>query len=396
MLFRALLWIALGFGCAGHSEGTLFQDGKTAFADGDLRRAQAAFEEQISRHPQGIWSLAGKTYLSRIQLKQGDAAGALRTLDDGLATAPADALGRVTAQYWRGRIALVLRRDAEALTAFSQVAASGKSEAEPATYFEGRALYRVGAFAASVAVLSARRSAVPKPSFANGTQYWLGRGLYATGQCDQAVGELAKVSPDSTWRAGADLYTLRCDLQLERATPETVSRLRQFGVDHPVSQLSDLAELLEGEAMVQVQDFASARATLTAFPTRFPSSSYLDAAAFWSARAAVQLGQCPAARAELSAQLARRPTNNPFAPGIHLSIGECFYREGALDRSQVELESLVARTPTSRWVPEAYFALARLNADLGQCATARTQAAAIPAASPWSAKAAAYLTTKGC
>ena len=384
----------LALGCAGHSETTLLQGGKTAFAAGKLPQARAYFEEQVTRFPQGLWVLQGKTYLARIQLKQGDAMGGLATLDEALASSPSDSLGQVSALYWRGRIAFVLHRNDEALSAFSQVAVTARAEAEPATYFQGRALYRLGTSESARAVLAARL--VSGASFQNGTHYWLARALYANGQCDRALDELAQVNAASTWRAGADLYALRCALQQSRATTQTVFLLHQFAADHPGSRLTDLALLLEGEALVQVKDFAAARALLSEFPRLFPGSLYLDAAAFWSARAAAQLGDCVVARTELTALLARRPRNNPFAPAIHLTVGECFYREGALAAAQVELEGLLARTPGSRWVPETHFALVKVNADLGQCAAARAHALAIPASSPFGALASGYLVAKGC
>lgn len=193
-VLRALVALfALGLlgACAGHSETTLLQGGKTAFAAGQLTEARAYFEEQLQRYPQGVWCLSATTYLARIQLKQGDAAGALARLDAGRASAPADALGRMGSTYWRGRITMALHRDVDALAAFSQVAASTSPEADAASYFQGRVQFRLGAYDAAVATLRARlqRATV---QFLDGTHYWLGRALFAGGQYDAARPELRR------------------------------------------------------------------------------------------------------------------------------------------------------------------------------------------------------------
>lgn len=290
---------------------------------------------------------------------------------------------------------MALHRDAEALAAFSEVAASTGPSADVASYFKGRVLFRLGAYAASVATLRERvvRSGSP---FKDGTNYWLGRALYATGEYDAARAALSVVAAASNWRAGAALFVLRCDVAQDRATQDTVDGLQAFTADYPASHLFDLAALVEGQALLQLGRFAGARELLRAFPARYPGSASGDAAAFWAARAALSLGQPSVARSEASALLAARPVRNPFAPGLHVTLGEALREEGALAQAQVELETVVARSPTSRWIPEAHYALVQVYTNLGQCAAAQSNAAAIPAASRWSDLSRSYLQLGGC
>ena len=390
-----LLTAALCFGCAGFSETTLLQAGKTAFAGGRLPQARATFEEQLARYPHGVLSLPASTYLARIELKEGDAVGALAAIDAAIAGAPTDVVGAGTATYWRGRIALSLRRDAEALAAFSEVAASTGPSADAASYFQGRVLFRLGAYAAAVTTLR-ERVLRPRSSFKDGTNYWLGRALFATGDFVAARTAFAAVSPPSVWSAGTFLFTLRCDVAQELTTQGTVDSLHAFAADHPASQLGDLAAVIEGQALVELGQFSTARALLVAFPERYPGSSSGLAAAFWASRAALALGQPAVARSEASAILTARPTRNPFAPGLHVTLGEALRAEGALAQAQVELEKVVARSPTSRWIPEARYALVQVYTDLGQCSTAQANAAALPEGNRWLNLARSYLRLGGC